>query len=190
MRKLSVIALALLAAMLVSCGGEVINDTGIGGDGMTEVIEATENVAPTETETPEEPETIDEHSSLSSVAPTGTEGIYAIGFDNGTSVKFDVTSANKAFEDAKANGFEGNLMLMLSLSALDAESKLYKNTGIGAEAFGKALAKMFENYTNYFSAGGAMKEYEVKVLRPRATTRNWALDTPTRLRRPTDIRRL
>ena len=163
MRKLSIVALVLLAAMLVSCGGEVINDTGIGGDGMTEVQEVIETLTPTETEAPQEVEAIDEHSPIASVSPTGEDGVYAIGFANGTSVQFDSSAANKAFTEAHANGFEGNLTLLLTLSALDAESKLYKGTNIGARAFGGALAKMFENYTYYFSAGGAMKEYEVKV---------------------------
>lgn len=153
MKRKFVFAWILLAAIgLAGCGNAA--DT-------TALIE-TEAPA-TDTSAPEIPEVPDEHSPLNCVVPSVTEGKYVIMFDNGRLVEFNASAASKAHEDAAARGFKGNLTLLLSLSALDADSKLYKGTDIGAQAYGKALAKMLENYDSYFTTGETMKGYEIKV---------------------------
>ncbi|MBQ7293616.1 MAG: SGNH/GDSL hydrolase family protein [Clostridia bacterium] len=174
MRKLTLaIIVLLIASMLLSCDGETSDTTK-----SPEITDAPETDAP-ETDAPEtnapetdEPETdtpetdapvvVDEHSELAGVASMW-DGSGIIKFADGRSLSFDATAANAAFEKAAADGFEGDLTAWLSLSVIDAANKLYKDTDIGANAFGGALATMLENYNSYFSAGGAMKAYETEI---------------------------
>lgn len=150
-----VVALITLVATLISCGGGTPETT----DHLQET-EAPETEAPN----PDIAEGPDEYSRLNGISATDEEGIYAIGFANGKSVKFDSSAAKKAHEEAQANGFEGNLVRFLNLAMLDARSKFYTGNEIGALAFGKALAQMFEHYDEYFSMSETLEGYEVKVV--------------------------
>ena len=150
----------LLAASLVACGGT--GDTNDTEGNIDVTIDAETTPVETEPASPK-PEKPDVHSELNCIVPSVTEGKYVILFNNGCLVEFDVAAAKKAHEDAVAVGFEENLDAFLSVSALDANAKLYNGTNIGAKAYGKALAEMFENYYSYFTLGEIVMGYEIKV---------------------------
>ena len=155
-----VVAFITLVSMLMSCGA-----------GVMETNESQETESP-ETNAPVLDE-LDEYSRLAGISPTDQEGIYAIGFANGKTVKFDASAAQKAHAEAQTRGFEGSLGRFLTLAMLDARSKFYMGNEIGAMAFGNALAQMLENYTDYFSLSEIAEGYEVKVVE----TEGFVIDT-------------
>lgn len=156
------LVLTMLVFALISC------DTGI-----TETLDDVQETDSPETDVPETdaPETDaqdipvgpDVYSVFTNVMST-EEGIYTICFANGKKIPFDSSTASKAYEEAQEKGFVGDFARFLGFSAKDAVSKLYEGTEIGAEAFGKALAKMLEHYTDYFSVGEIVEGYEITVV--------------------------
>lgn len=169
MKKLTFAVISLLiASMLLSCGNGAVDTTNAPDATDNPVTDApTTDVPVTDTpvtDAPVIPVEPDEHSELSGIAPTANEDEYIITFANGKTATFDAAAAKAVHETAVNDGFVGNLTAWLSLSAMEVESKLYRDTDIGAKAFGKALAYMLENYNSYFSAGGQMKNYEVEVI--------------------------
>lgn len=151
-RFVIIITFILAASMLASCGGTVET-----------APEVEETNAETEAKR-EETEMPDVFSRLSSVAPTDEEGVYAISFADGRSVTFDATAAQTAFKEAEAKAFAGNFSRFLNLATLEAKTKFYSDGTLGAMAFGKALAHMFENFSDYFMVCDLVEGYEVVVV--------------------------
>ena len=150
-----VVALTTLASMLLSCGAAV---TETGGELQEPLLSETDS-----TETAEIPEEPDVYSRLVGASATDDENVYAINFAHGKSVTFNAAEVKKAYEEAQGRGFEGNFDRFLNLSLLDAKTKFYSDESVGAMAFGRILAHMFENYAEYFVLFEGQKEYEVKV---------------------------
>ena len=172
MKRILAMLLALLC--LASCGGPSDTtvqdetaqpaDSGTANTNIPEETSApeTEAPAPEETEAPALEET-DEPSPLAAVSPSAN-GCFKITFENGVSVEFDATNATTAFEKAKALGYPGTVNGWMTTSVLNIESKLAKESGLGAKALGTAMAAMLANYEEYFSIGGEKMDGEVKII--------------------------
>ncbi|MBQ7294518.1 MAG: SGNH/GDSL hydrolase family protein [Clostridia bacterium] len=157
-----IISVLLVALFLVSCGS-----------GVSEAPDVTENNSP-DTNLPEPSETADtgapelpqepgEPSPMSGVSKV-SDSVYRVNFENGTSVEFDVANAEALWNTAKEKGYTGSLIGWLGVTSFDIESKFFDSDD-GANAKGRAIASMLENFDYYFEVNGVEKTRVIDVVK-------------------------